>query len=254
MEGNTYNSPIEINNRGTTNPKDVVDLWETQILIHVALKEIDKYRVTQNKLTQLENDYSRAQQSFEKFKKSVPIWGILSATIFPILVFVAIFIILIFGTAILTEIFSLDTSNMNIELLVYPVIYIGIFFALLTLPLFLVIYFFEKRNWKNKLAQYDLEYEKCHQYKQELILIQKNIVQLKNQLNRSILPHDYQNPYAVDWIVKAVENKRADTLKEAINLFEQHKMAEEIKTEIRHWGQSVVDILSNLEIEVNNYY
>lgn len=254
MEGKIYNAPIKLNNRISTNSKQEVDLWQTQILIRVALKEIDKYSATQNKITQLENEYSEIQKSYKNFKKRMPILGVLSATVLPILVFLGVVMIIYVLMGVIINVFSLQGMDVDIESLTEAIMSISTIFACLTLPIFLAIYYFEKRNWKNKLAKSESEYAKRIQYEQELIGIKKNIVHMKSELNRSVVPKDYQNPYAVDWIVKAVENKRADTLKEAINLFEQHKSAEEIKGEIRFMRQSVVDAISNIEVEVNNYY
>lgn len=36
----------------------------------------------------------------------------------------------------------------------------------------------------------------------------------------SVIPSDYRNPYAINSFISYLENQRADTLKEAINLFE----------------------------------
>lgn len=38
-----------------------------------------------------------------------------------------------------------------------------------------------------------------------------------------LIPEDYRSPNAVQYFLKAIQNQRADTLKEAINLFEEYR-------------------------------
>ena len=38
-----------------------------------------------------------------------------------------------------------------------------------------------------------------------------------------LIPDDYQSSYAVQYFLKVIENRRADSLKEAFNLFEEYK-------------------------------
>ena len=44
---------------------------------------------------------------------------------------------------------------------------------------------------------------------------------LDNQHRLAFLPSDYRNAYAIGFMIKALENMRADTLKELVNLYEQ---------------------------------
>ncbi len=56
----------------------------------------------------------------------------------------------------------------------------------------------------------------------------------KNYLdNNSIVPNAYQYFYALEWLIRLIENKRADTLKEAINLFESDQQHIEKMNELR---------------------
>ena len=52
---------------------------------------------------------------------------------------------------------------------------------------------------------------------------------IDNQHRLSFLPSDYRNPHAIAFMLKALENMRAETLKELINLYEQelHFLAQE---------------------------
>lgn len=46
---------------------------------------------------------------------------------------------------------------------------------------------------------------------------------LDNQHRLAFLPSDYRNPYAIGFMIKALENMRADSLKELVNLYEQEQ-------------------------------
>ncbi len=67
--------------------------------------------------------------------------------------------------------------------------------------------------------------------------------ELRIRLKSSEVPPVYHNSYALDWMVEALINKRADNMKEAINLFENYVMAE------RHQAELVEAIKSITVIE-----
>ena len=60
----------------------------------------------------------------------------------------------------------------------------------------------------------------------------------------SVVPVKYHDVYSLEWLMAAMENKRADDLKEAINLYENY-LAEE-----QH-HQEQLEAIRNIRIEVN---
>lgn len=57
--------------------------------------------------------------------------------------------------------------------------------------------------------------------------------ELINDLNKSLIPRDYRNLSAINFMIRAYENKQGDELKELVNLYESHIIANEIKLEIQ---------------------
>jgi hypothetical protein len=58
--------------------------------------------------------------------------------------------------------------------------------------------------------------------------LRSNIEQDINYLSHSIVPEDYWDEAIIEKLEKYVANKRASTLKECLNLFEQERMHEEV--------------------------
>lgn len=75
----------------------------------------------------------------------------------------------------------------------------------------------------------------------EIEPIEKEMRELDEVLQQSELPSQYHHPFAVDWMINAITTKRADTLKEAINLYENYLQSE------RH-NQNIVDAVNNIQI------
>ena len=63
-------------------------------------------------------------------------------------------------------------------------------------------------------------------------------------LRKSVLPANYHYSLAVNWMVEAVLSKRADTLKEVINLYEDYLQKERHNAELK-------EAIENIEI---NYF
>ena len=81
-------------------------------------------------------------------------------------------------------------------------------------------------------------------YREQIKVLQAEIDQLASELRLSVVPARYHDVYSMEWLMEAMENKRADDLKEAINLYENY-LAEE-----QH-HQEQLEALMNLRIEVN---
>ena len=68
----------------------------------------------------------------------------------------------------------------------------------------------------------------------------------------SFLPESYQNLHAVNFILEVVKYLRADTIKEAINLYEAHLSDMELKNQLNHMQMATQMQTEQLEI-MNNY-
>lgn len=75
----------------------------------------------------------------------------------------------------------------------------------------------------------------------EIDELEQEMRRLTEVLKQSELPAQYHYAYAINWMIDAITSKRADTLKEVINLYEDFLQKE------RH-NQSIVDALSNIRI------
>ncbi|MBQ4598392.1 MAG: hypothetical protein IJB19_00595 [Clostridia bacterium] len=60
----------------------------------------------------------------------------------------------------------------------------------------------------------------------EITALKVQIDEISENLKRSDLPAQYHYSFAVNWMVKAIYSKRADTLKEVINLYEEYLQKE----------------------------
>ena len=58
-------------------------------------------------------------------------------------------------------------------------------------------------------------------YQTELLEIQTHTGHLSQKLELSEVPIKYHNCDAINWMIDALRDKRADTLKEVINLYEE---------------------------------
>lgn len=96
---------------------------------------------------------------------------------------------------------------------------------------------------------------------QEEPLINADILKIDEALNQSatardaaiaFLPDKYRNIYTLDFLLETVKNLRADTLKEAINLYEAHLSDMELKNQLNQMQMATQMQTEQLEI-MNNY-
>ena len=82
---------------------------------------------------------------------------------------------------------------------------------------------------------------------QETTAMENEMQQITEILQSSELPPRYHYTYAVNWMIDAFQCKRADSIKEAINLYEDFLQKE------RH-NEEVVDAIKRIKINNNYYY
>lgn len=122
---------------------------------------------------------------------------------------------------------------------------------LILLGLFFLISCIVKTIISYVISKFDLSEEdnakintlKCDINKLDL---EKN--RLLNDLSCSWIPIDYKNLDALNFMIKAYENKQGDTFKELVNLYENHIISNEIKTEFK---DELKRTQNNYEKEIN---
>mgnify|MGYP000843811272 CR=1 FL=1 len=131
-----------------------------------------------------------------------------------------------------------NTSDDAASTIIYALIYI------LTLPATIIaalIYnSMQKRARTRAPTQKEIAATR-RKHGKEIEAIEKEMRELDEVLQQSELPSQYHYPFAVDWMINAITTKRADTLKEAINLYENYLQSE------RH-NQNIVDAVNNIQI------
>lgn len=115
----------------------------------------------------------------------------------------------------------------------------------LTLPIALIVFPFvvwyikKTSHTRDCTAKEILKVQKKHG--DEINILKEKIQKLEGILSTSDLPTQYHCCFAVNWMVDAILSKRADTLKEVINLYETYVQKE------RH-HQEELEAIKNIEI------
>ncbi|MDG5789311.1 hypothetical protein QA612_17765 [Evansella sp. AB-P1] len=97
-----------------------------------------------------------------------------------------------------------------------------IFGLILIVILFYLFFIWPSQNVRGKLKKNMSRIDEIH-------IKLKNI---ENKINPELIPDNYINQYALSKLESYLVNKRADTLKEALNLFEQEKRHDEQMNEL----------------------
>ena len=96
----------------------------------------------------------------------------------------------------------------------------GVFFMGLIFSV--VAFFLLKRKRDNQGNEYTRLINEANAIKADIVKNDKELQDLNNDAELSFVPEKYKNPAALDFIYQALLNKRANTLSEAINLFEEN--------------------------------
>lgn len=145
---------------------------------------------------------------------------------------IGIIFLAIFGEMLLAAAFSmvllLFASGDVLQAILFGVIYLFLFGipSIIGFCLLISIPISKKKHTKKYTAVYQQIKEQNEisnaKMQQRIEQIKQEIGQylVENQQYLNFLPEDYQNIHAVGFMIKAVHNLRADTLKEAINLYD----------------------------------
>lgn len=114
--------------------------------------------------------------------------------------------------------------------------------ALIVFP-FVVRYIKKTSYTRDCTAKEILKVQKKHG--NEINLLKERIQKVSAVLSTSELPSQYHYCLAVNWMVNAILSKRADTLKEVINLYEDYMQKEQHHQE---------DLEAIKNIEITYYY
>lgn len=257
MDNSSNITPIEHVEEISTNSSHEIGLKETQALIKEAVAEMSRFRVAYDQFDSIKNKNSEAHQKRNNYTaKSIAIGILILFITGPVILIVGVEVGAFFWSK-LDSLFQMDVVDkisegsflMSILLYLSPALVI---FAILV-SIFLWIYRSKRRKYDLAIAQGILtkeESEICDQCVNQMNASKANMLSINIALEHSVLPQDYHNEYAVNWIVKAMENKRADTLKEAINLYEQH-MVDQAKIQTIQAGFNALnESISNIELNV----
>lgn len=101
-------------------------------------------------------------------------------------------------------------------------------------------------NHERKRAYTKREQRVYNECESQYIKVETEINSLISLLETSIIPYKYWHSYALEWMIEAIECKRANSLTELINLYEQFADAER-----RHNEQLEMLYRTRADIKVN---
>ena len=228
------------------------DLCKTQALIHIVDDETKRFDMAQKELYLIKNQTSKAITDYRKYKNS-------HGTIFYIIIAILVFVALIYCWSPIVSVINYFVPELT-EKIFSNMLLGGVFVVfppVIVCAIIMTLVIVKTKTKTKKLKSImdagvltPEETSRCEFCEKVMANATENLIPALSSLKKSILPKDYHNVYAVDWIVKAIENKRADNLKEAINLYEKHMVDEQMRQEL----SSVYDAVANIKPEVNNYY
>lgn len=195
-------------------------------LMLAPLKEIDK---NENLIIEKKKSLSCNQKYYSRQSKVPSIWVILLVLYFSVLISA----FLVWSEEYHPELFS----NKIVDLLGWKT-----FFPVAIIP-FSLLFFVHSQSVKKKKIYYN---KKISNIQAEIDLLQSEnqLIYESNSDLFSLIPEYYRYPIAITYFYQALINGRADSLKEAINLFEEQLH----RWKIENYQQQLLEIQNQQKV------